>query len=143
MKCLDKAGRTELKLTAVFTPAKYSVTLDPNGGSFNKGDRYTDREGTHTITNYAEPLTEHCEYDVSYQTPIPERKEGENAYTFRGWALSPDGDVKYKKGSDEKIFFSNLADGTALYAVWAADAIPVYTASVDPGNNGKWKEDYF
>jgi len=98
----------DVTYTYTFTPAKYTVTYNPNGA-----------EGSVTDPN---------SYEAGSTVTVLSDKDGEgitrDGYTFRGWAASQEnadaGTVDYAPGST----FAISAD-TELFAVWEEDVQPV------------------
>jgi hypothetical protein len=54
-----------------------------------------------------------------------------DGYTFKGWALSPNGAAAYNPGAQ-----FNISDEVTLSAVWLSDTAPTYTVTYQPGVHG-------
>ncbi len=119
----------------VFEGWRFSNTASES----HKDSIFIDRPGSHNITLYGK-WKQHCTitYDInkpegsdvslegSY-VPLategygivtlaakwPSLGQGDEAYTFLGWATSPEGPVSYEAGDEYKLLTS-----TTLYAVW-------------------------
>lgn len=94
-------GNADLTLYAVWTPVKYEIRFDANGGT-------------------GAPGTQHQTHDryMTLSSVIPER----TGYTFKGWSTGPDGNVSYQPG---EVRFCENRDLT-LFAVWEANKYIIY-----------------
>ena len=108
----DDAATTERTLYAQWTPKKYTITFDPNGG---------------TCT----PASIEVEYDAAYgklsPLPVPER----SGYGFDGWYTAKTGGTRI---TDETVV--SITAAQTLYAHWDANK---YTVTFD-ANGGMTSE---
>lgn len=138
MELMDNAGTAEVKVTAVWRAEKEKVTLDPNGGSWRTGERYTDASGQKTVTEGSDPLTVSYQHDIAYITPLPVYPSSSEYYSFLGWTTTPGSSAKYKPSAQGTVTVKNLPSGTTLYAVWGNSSVWSYAVTFSPGENGKW-----
>lgn len=97
---------SNITLTAIWTPKKYTVTFD-----FNGGKNSSRQESTSLETNYDKGFWVDCD-----NVPV---REG---YEFVGWATEKDAkEAKYKSSQTEKNYCENIT----LYAVWKAKTITI------------------
>ena len=106
----------EIHLYAVWIGDSYSVRFDSNGG-VGRMDNQTMMMGVTYALN----------------TNLYTR----SGYTFKGWALTSSGSVKYKDGARVSGLSSVKNDTVVLYAVW--EAVQTYTVTFKP-NGGTCSE---
>lgn len=98
-------------LYACWSPIRYSVSYDLNGGE----------GGMFSVADYA--------YGDSWSIPKAGDTISRNGYRFAGWSLSKNGSVVYVDGATVKNLASEQGATVTLYAVW--EPIPTYTVHYD------------
>lgn len=98
---LSSVDGADINIYADLQPVTYTVSFDSNGGVFKEGS--------------TAPETMTMSYSKSYVVSGDAYEK--TGYRFAGWALTADGDVKYRAG--QKICnLMNTSGSTTLYAVW-------------------------
>ena len=98
--CTDKVGNSTTSVTKSVTITQSAII------SFNKNG------GTGTMSN--------VECDVDNGCTLPTNNFLKTGHTFKGWATSSDGSVKYSDRASIKV-----SSDTILYAVWEANVYSV------------------
>ena len=93
-----------ITLYAVWKVNNYSVSYDANGGngSMSSSEFVYDSEGTLKFNAFAR-----------------------TGYTFKGWAISPSGNVVYNDGENVTNLSSEPNGNISLYAVWEANTYTI------------------
>ena len=119
------AGKTQgsrVTLYAQWTPVTYTVTFDANTGSGSMSSQ------GHT-------------YDQAVVLPdctltAPADRE------FAGWALEPDGPVRYRDGGSVQNLSATQGDAVTLYAVWREPIADQYREQLDTAFSQYQADDY-
>lgn len=112
-------NKTVISAAWTSNPKSYVITLDPQGGVFEKADADNLHGGNKAVTNE----------DGKLNPPLPSPNRTDS--TFLGWFDSPEGDNNVE---DDFVFTSN----TTLYAHWSCTHREEKMDDVPPtcGNNG-------
>lgn len=119
------AGKTQgsrVTLYAQWTPVTYTVTFDTNTGSGSMSSQ------GHT-------------YDQAIALPdctltAPADRE------FAGWALEPDGPVRYRDGGSVQNLSATQGDAVTLYAVWREPIADQYQEQLETAFSQYQADDY-
>ena len=118
-----------MTLYAKWTPNKYAVTYNPNGGGFTSGHE----AGEKTVVR-AETFGD----DYAFGLSKPERA----GFTFAGWNTAKDPDKGawvYTTGEDPKVLTVSIDKAHTLFAIWEAQSAVVFLNE----NHSNLQDEYY